>query len=583
MERWSRSAAAFLIVAGLAVGCYLNALGGPFLYDDQRDIATNPLLREPGRLDEVFTTSFLHEGKTRALYRPITGLTYWIDHRLFGPNPFGFHLANIFWHTAASLAVLVLIRSLWPAEPLMALMGAALFAAHPVHTEAVSWISGRSEVLATFWGILAFWAHRRADGEASTAPLWRIAALAAWLVALGAKEMAATIPLLLVMTDGLLGRPLGWWRPGRLAARYGPYLGVAAAYGAVRWSVLDQLGPVGAHQYFHGASMSIRGPTMLKVAAGYVERLVLPVNLNASWTVPHARGLTDGAGPLLALALLVALLGLAWAARRSATPVAWGILWTGLALLPVSNLLPIGELAGERFLYAPSVGACVAIAWVMTRGGKPSTEASSTAPAPLVWVLGCAVVILFAINTVDRNRDWSDDLALWEKTARQSPRSVNARMNVGKALFQRGSVEDAARHFEAALELSPTHVDALNNLGAAYGQLGRIDEANRAFHHATIIRPDHPQAWYNLGFLRYRQRDFSGAEEALRRARGLDAQNPKVPYLLGLVAYRRGDLEEAEARWRETLEIDPSFTKASRNLTALLEARERGGGQGRRR
>ena len=576
MGRRSRTAAAFLIVAGLAIGSYLNALGGPFLYDDHKDVANNPILLEPHRLTEIFTTSFLDKGEERGLYRPITGLTYWIDHRLFGPNPFGFHISNLLWHAAAALLVLVILRELWPAEPLMAFGAAALFAVHPVHTEAVSWVSGRSEVLAAFWGLLAFWAHRRGDREGANDSPWRIGALAAWLVALGAKEMTATVPILLLMTDALLGRPSGWWRPGRLFRRYGPYAGVGVAYLVLRWSVLGQLGPVGAHQYFHGAPLSVRGPTMLKVAASYVGRLIFPVNLNAAWTVPHAQGLTDGSLPLLALALMVALVGLAWAVRRTATPVAWGVLWSGLALLPVSNLLPTGELAAERFLYFSSVGACAAIAWVMAKGIQvPLKGRSPRAPVAITSALGCAVLVLFAITTIDRNRDWSDDLALWEKTARQSPKSVNARMNFGKALFQRGRVPEAAGEFEAALALSPNHVDALNNLGAAYGQLGRADEARKAFHHATLIEPDHAGAWYNLGFLRYRQGDLRGAEDALRRARGLDPQNSKVPYLLGLAAYRRGDLEEAEGLWRETLRLDPTFTKASKNLSALIQARER--------
>ncbi len=202
-------------------------------------------------------------------------------------------------------------------------------------------------------------------------------------------------------------------------------------------------------------------------------------------------------------------------------------------------------------------------------------ERPPRAPVAIASALGCVVLVLFAITTIDRNRDWSDDLALWEKTARQSPKSVNARMNFGKALFQRGRVPEAAGEFEVALSLSPNHVDALNNLGAAYGQLGRADEARKAFHQATLIEPDHAGAWYNLGFLRYRQGDLRGAEDALRRARGLDPQNSKVPYLLGLVAYRRGDLEEAESLWRETLRLDPTFTKASKNLSALIQARQR--------
>jgi len=382
MERWARSRVAFLIVAVLASGCYLNALGNPFVSDDHRSIAKNHILRQPLNLTELFTTSSNHKRKEGGSYRPIRNLNYWIDLRLFGSNPFGFHLENLLWHTATALLVFVLLGELWPTEPLMALAGAVLFAVHPVHTEAVTWVSGRSEVLAAFWGLLAFWAHRRADSVEARASLWRIAALAAWLVALGAKEMAATLPLLLLMTDALLGRPLGWWRPGRLATRYGPYAVAGIAYVALRLSVLGRFGSSELHQAFFEAPLSVRGPTMLKVGAAYVGRLLFPVNLNASWGVPYARGLTDGALPLLALALLVALLGLAWAVRRTATPVAWGILWAGLALLPVSNLLPIGELGAERFLYFSSLGACVALAWVVTRRIEPLKEASSRAPIP---------------------------------------------------------------------------------------------------------------------------------------------------------------------------------------------------------
>jgi len=189
MEQWWRSGVAFLIVAVLASGCYLNALGGPFILDDYGDIVNNPIIQGKGHLPEIFTTPFISASKGRGLYRPITVLTYWIGPRLFGPNPFGFHLENLLWHTATALLLLVLLRGLWPAEPLMAFGAAALFAVHPVHTEAVSYISGRSDVLAAFWGLLAFWAHRRADREGSPASLWRAAALAAWLVALGAKEM----------------------------------------------------------------------------------------------------------------------------------------------------------------------------------------------------------------------------------------------------------------------------------------------------------------------------------------------------------------------------------------------------------
>ena len=550
MNRWSRSGVAFLIVAGLAIGCYLNTLGSPFISDDYRDIVYNPIIRGEGHLPEIFTTSFLSKGEERGLYRPITGLTYWIGLRLFGPNPFGFHLENLLWHTATALLVLVLLRGLWPAEPLMAFGAAALFAVHPVHTEAVSWVSGRSEVLAAFWGLLAFWAHRRGEREGANASLWRVTALAAWVVALGAKEMAATVPLLLLMTDALLASPSGWWRPGRLATRYGPFAAAAVAYVAIRMSVLEQLVPSRDFFPFQDAPLSVRGANILKLAAAYVGRLIFPVNMKADWVVHPARGFTDGPLPLLALALLVALFVLAWAVRRTAQPVAWGILWSGLALLPVNTLLPMGWRAAERFLYFSSVGACVALAWVMTRRMKPLKEASPQAHSkPLACALGCAVLVLFTANTIDRNRDWSDGVVLLEKTVERSPANARAIGQLGYTLLRKGRPTEGEALLKRAVairekDLWPDHryvAISLNNLAVFYQSRGQFGKAEALHKRALAIRekalgPDHPHvalSLHNLAALYHIQGRYAGAEPLYKRAleiweRALGTDHPTV-------------------------------------------------------
>ena len=599
MERWARSRVAFLIVAVLASGCYLNALSGPFLYDDPGDIVDNTLLRAPHRLPEVFTTPLRVRGNRRSFYRPITVLTYWIDLRLYGPNPFGFHLENLLWHTATALLVLVLLRGLWPAEPLMAFGAAALFAVHPVHTEAVSWISGRSEILAAFFCLLAFLAHRRADSVAARASLWRITALAAWLVALGAKEMAATLPLLLLMTDALLGRPSKWWRPGHLATRYGPYVVAGVAYVALRWSVLHRSGIGELHQAFKGAPLGVRGATMLKVGAAYVGRLLFPVNLNLDWRVPHARGLTDGPLPLLALALLIGLLGLAWAVRRTAQPVAWGILWSGLALLPVSNILPIGEIGAERFLYFSSVGACAALGWVMTRGMRPHTEEFRWAPQGLAGALVCAVLFLFTINTIERNRDWLDGVLLWEKTVRQSPQSSRANRNLRIELRKKGRYDEAKAEslYKRALAirekaLGPDHplvAQSLNNLAALYLQKGKYTKAEPLFERALAIRekalgPDHPHvatSLNNLAALYLQKGKYTKAEPLFERALAIreKALEPDHPYLvqslknLAALYQVQGQYPKAEPLYKWSLSIlektEPNHPKVATTMEKL--------------
>ncbi len=567
MERWARSRVAFLIVAVLASGCYLNALGGDFVSDDHVDIEHNRLLQETYRLPDVFTSPLRVRGNRKGLYRPITALTYWIDLRLFGPNPLGFHLENLLWHTATALVVLVLLRRLWPNEPLMALMGAALFAVHPVHTEAVAWVTGRSEILAAFWGLLAFLAHRRADIEESPISLWRIAALAAWLVALGAKEMAATVPLLLLMSDAMVGGPSGWWRPGRIAIRYGPYAALAVAYLVVRSSVLGHFQTLELYRAFHGAPLSVRGPTMLKVGAAYVGRLLFPVNLNAEWIFPKAQGLTDGPLPLLALALLAALVGLAWAVRRTAQPVAWGILWSGLALLPVSNLVPIGEMGAERFLYFSSVGACSALAWVIIRGFQHFKEAVPRAHTTLPGALGCAALILFSANTIKRNRDWSDDLVLLEKTVRQSPRSVRVNRNLGKLLQRKGRYAEAEHFLKRGVEimegtLGPDHpkvATSLNNLAWHYTKRGQYAKAEPLLIRALAIAektlgPDHTNVAImlnNLASAHFKQGNYTKAEHLIKRALEIreGTLRPDDPYIAKT-------LEDLARLYEETGRID---------------------------
>ena len=536
-NNWSRSGVAFLIVAVLAIGCYLNALGGEFVSDDHKQILSNPLLIESHRLPEIFTKSFPFHRKQKSggYYRPITALSYWIDFRLFGPNPFIFHLENLLWHTATALLVLVLLRNLWPTEPKVAFMGAVLFAVHPVHTEAVAWVSGRSEILAAFWGLLAYWAFLRADRKGAPTSLWRIAASAAWLVALGAKEMAATVPLLLFMTEALRGSPSGWWRPGRLFRRYGLFVATAVAYFVVRNAVLGKLVRAKTHPYFFSTPAIGRGATMLKVFAAYVGKLIFPVNLNASWAMSIASGLTDGPLPFLALALLVGLVGLAWTVRRTAPPVAWGILWSGLALLPVSNIMPIGEFAAERFLYFSSVGACVALAWVMTRGAMPRKEGSSQAPGnPMAGALVLAVLVLFSVNTIIRNRDWSNDLVLWDKTVRQSPLSSRAHRNLAKVLWRQGWVDEAEFLFKRTLTIGEEAwgldgrpvAPSLRNLANFYYKQGRYAEAEPLFRRLLsigerIMGPDHPDLAgiiNNLGAIYFLRGEISKAEPLFRRS-----------------------------------------------------------------
>ncbi len=340
---------------------------------------------------------------------------------------------------------------------------------------------------------------------------------------------------------------------------------------------------------------------MLKVGAAYVGRLLLPVNLNADWAPPLARGLTDGPLPLLALAFLIALIWLAWAVRRTAPPVSWGILWAGLALLPASNLLPFGEIGAERYLYFSSLGACVALAWVMTRGMRPYKEASPRAPIPMAGALGCAVLVLFAANTIDRNRDWSDNFVLYEKTVRQSPKSARAHRNLGMLLWRERRYTEAKLHLERMLALmeetmGPDHpIVALThkNLIKRYRFQRLHSEVEPHYERALAneektLGPDHPRVatrLNNLAALYLAKGKYEKAELLFKRALGIreKALGPDHPDVarsldnLAAVYQFQGKYAKAEPLIKRALEIrerafrpnDPYIAKTLEDLAKL--------------
>ncbi len=197
--------------------------------------------------------------------------------------------------------------------------------------------------------------------------------------------------------------------------------------------------------------------------------------------------------------------------------------------------MPIGEFAAERFLYFSSVGACVALAWVMMRVARPRKEGSSQAPGnPLAGALVLAVLVLFSVNTINRNRDWSNDFVLWDKTVRQSPTSVRAHRNLGKVLLWQGRVDEAESLFKRTLTIGEESwgsdgrqlAPILRNLANFYYKQGRYAEAEPLFRRLlsigeSILGPDHPNLAgiiNNLGAIYFLRGEISKAEPLFRRS-----------------------------------------------------------------
>lgn len=440
-------------VALLALAClaaYGGSLANGFVLDDHQAILDNPLVMEPGRALEALSHRWQVDSDAYRVYRPLTTITLALQRALHGPQAPWFHAGNLLLHLGASLAVLALGRVLWPDRRLAALLGALVFAVHPLHSDAVSSIANRSEVLATTFSILAFLAFRRwlLGGRRP----FLLATSVAWFAGLLAKESAG--PLLVFTGLWLLprdhrSRPLGPAIGGFLAA----FLPSLAAAIALRVHALGGTIDPGPLHYFAGVPWGTTIWTWLSIMGRYLWLMVVPHPLSTDYSyesIPLVSSPWDLGAAWGVLALGAVLAATPWLVtrddpdRRSA---GWALAWTAVFLLPATHLVPLMIPMAERLAYGASAGAHLlgglGLAWVWHARRR-------TAP-----VLVTGLLLLLAAATAIRDRDWRDDRTIAMATLRVFPRNALMWANLGMARAREGDGPGAVMAMHWAIEIAP--------------------------------------------------------------------------------------------------------------------------------
>jgi protein O-mannosyl-transferase len=529
-----RGAAACAAAACLGGLVYLNALHNPFVYDDQWVILDNSAIVQLWDVRRIVAG---------AATRPLVNLSYAIDRALWGVDPFGFHLTNVLLHM---LNVALLFRVAWhvaddhrsitpsdfrPAAPIIvAFAGASLFAVHPLMTEAVGYISGRSEVLcATFFLAALLCARRWMRGGGK---VWWLATAGMWLAALLAKEIAAMFPVVVLCYDRWLVGGDAMVRRRRLVRLHLPLAVTAIGAGTIRLAVFVAME--------HPGDVSVHWLSILDevdVMRRYVVLLLVPSGQAIFHEVVPLQRLLDPRA-LVGVGTVVAMVAIAWGLRRREGAVSAGLIWF-LALLVPSSLLFVlnqGEAMAEHRVYLASCGLFLAAAMAIGRAVALTDHLRRP-----VRVLACAAFTMGLLSlsgrTFLRNTVWASPVSLWQEAADLAPESWLPRTVLGEALDAAGQREEAIAAFTTALRLRPEEEDGYMKLGTCLAELGRIEEANATF-------------------------------EALRRRK---PQSPTVSTGLGAVSLISGQPEQAKRYFLETLEKDPRDVAALQWLAVLEE------------
>lgn len=525
-----------IIVLGFAA--YGNSLNNGFIWDDDILVENNEHIKSWSYLAQVFTKDLgAGTGNEFTSYRPIQTATYMMDYSLWKLNPRGFHLTNIVLHIAAALSLYWLINIIFN-NNFLSLLTAALFVVHPIHVEAVAYISGRADPLSLLFMLLCFISYIKSPPSKHTGVY--ILMLLSYALALFSRENSLILPVLVLLYHYSFKKKI-------MVREFVSIVIIASFYVLLRMTVLKSML---AHAPYTTTALQ-RLPGFFVAVTTYVKLLFLPFNLHMEygsavfhWGNPQA---------ILGVVLLLTLLIYAFRKRKDQKLVFFSVLWFFVALLPVANLYPINSYMAEHWLYLPSIGFFLIIAKAIHSLHKAKAGDFRI----LVTVLVMGLFIFYTTLTIKQNIYWGNPVSFYKRTLKYAPDSSKLHYNLGNAYGAIGKNKESIAAYKKATEIKPDYLEAYSNLGTIYHAINKNKEAIAAYKKAIAIKPDSAIAYYNLGNA---YNTMSKSEEAIAAYKKVIEINPGYANAytsLGNIYETVNKNEEAIAAYQKAVESNP--------------------------
>jgi tetratricopeptide (TPR) repeat protein len=555
---WTPMGRGALIIL-LTIVVYGPTMRDGFVFDDSLLIAGNPIIQASKGLSRLWFTT-----KPKEIW-PLTTSLWWLEWRLWGASPMGYHVVNVLFHAVNAVLVWLILRRL---KIPGAWVAALVFAVHPVNVATVAWVSEQKNTLSMFFYALAVLLYLRFDEQARAFAAkswgWYVLSLLAFLMALLSKTAVVMLPVVLL---GCV-----WWRHGRV--RWKDFL-----YSAPFFAFSLILGLVTIwfqhHRALGESAVRTSGIASRLAAAGwvpwfYLSKALLPINLTVvypKWGINVSQWVSYAPGMLLA-----GCFTLAWWKRRTwGRPLLFGLGYFVVTLFPVSGFFDQGfyqfSLVADHWQYHAIIGV---VALVVAAGERIHRQMGEQEQS---WktIAGVVVLILLAAGTWRRSSVYKNDETLWRDNVAKNSSAWLAHDNLGTALWQAGKIQEAMAHFEQALRIKPDYAETHDNLGAALWQAGRVQEAMEHWEQALQIKPNDSKAHSSLGLALVGQGKLREAAEHWEQALRIKPNDARTHYNLGVALEQTGRTQEAIRHYELALQIKPDYAEA-RNKLARLRA-----------
>ncbi|MBI4714796.1 MAG: tetratricopeptide repeat protein [Nitrospirae bacterium] len=566
----------FLLFVGLAAILYGHALNGIFIHDDSLYVTQNSNIQDLGNIPRFFTEPRLltADPNFTGHYRPLTLTTHALSYAISGQKPWAYKGLNLLLHVGSAFLIFLIVRAILPAHEFIALASGLVFLIHPFNTEAVNYATARSTVLSAFFYLLAFWGwvkYREAvPPHPDPLPLrrrgdwgwgWYTISLSAFLLAMLSKEVAITLPLVLWLYDRYFftGGGARW----KAYLSYLPFVAVPlGVYFGYRLIVAGSLFPHFQRDLWTQFCLGVVS------WAEYLKLFVFPYGLSLTheqeiypsfWTFPV----------VLSYLLITGIIGLLvyWGCaggRLLRTGSFFGA-WFFITLLP-TTIFPLNQVFQENRGYLAAAALSVGVGLCLGMVFRRRSVVGYGALAGLTLIYGGVAI--------DRNIDWRDPVAFFEREVRLSPGSPLAHGGLAAQYLKAEKSQEAIREGERAVEIDPFAFYAYFTLGDAYSRQGKLDRAIVAYEKGLKIERRATGVNWSVANLYIRQGRWDPAEKHLREMVRLQPDNSDPWYLLGEVYRARGEYARAREAYETTLRMDPIHQGAAWSLERLNKRKE---------
>ena len=535
-----------IMILGFLV--YGNSLNGKFVWDDSYLVQNNVYLENWSYLPYLFTKNIGEGGRgIYYFYRPLQMLTYMVDRFLWKLNPIGYHLTNTLLHILVALGVYWLVNILYE-DKLLSLFTSLFFVVHPVHTEAVTYISGRGDSLAALFMLISVISYIK-NLSLMDIKFYAIMILS-YILALLSRENSLILPVLLVLYHYTFKKKLKM-------ALFLPLLGLACIYIVLRAGIFKFLLP---HTVCPTTILQ-RMPGFFVAITNYARILLLPFDLHMEYGDKLFNW--NNYKALLGIVIFVSPIIYALRIRNRNNLIFFSIFWFFAILLPSSNLYPLNAYMAEHWLYLPSIGFFL----ILAKGSCELYRAKKFRSVAVIFVT--ALLIFYSFLTIRQNNYWKEPLTFYNRTLKYAPDSAVLHNNIGILYGDMGNFEKAISLFQKAIKIEPRYIYAYHNLGKAYHLVGKDKEAIDLYEQLIKVSPNLSDAHYNLGNLYNETGRKEEAIEAYKKAINISPHFTNAHYNLGNVYKEIGKYQEAAESYKKAIEIEPNFAYAHFGLSII--------------